>query len=112
MSVLNVTDAEFNEVLKKHKDVIVKYYTDWCGACRMFSPIYEKLSEDKRYKNIKFLEVNMEHDPGARSKAAIDFIPYLATFQNGEFYEGHATTQEKVVVTMLEELVHHEVEQY
>lgn len=55
MAVSNVNDSEFNKALKTHDDVIVKYYADWCGACRLYAPIFKRLSEDKRFKKVKFV---------------------------------------------------------
>lgn len=108
MAVSNVNDSEFNKALKTHDDVIVKYYADWCSACRLYAPIFKRLSEDKRFKKVKFLEVNIDHCPRAKGKVKIDFIPFVATFKNGELLDAMPTTQQTKTVIMLEELVRYD----
>lgn len=108
MAVSNVNDSEFSRALRTHDDVIVKYYADWCGSCRLYAPVFKRLSEDKRFKKVKFLEVNIDRCPRAKSKMKIDFIPFIATFKNGELLDAKSTTQQSRTVIMLEELVRHD----
>lgn len=104
MAVELVTDANFKEELQKHPNVIVKYYADWCGSCKLFSPKYKRLSNDEKYAGITFLDVNAEENEEARRIANVDNLPYFAIFKNGELIEGFATSKEEAVVAMLEKL--------
>jgi thioredoxin 1 len=104
MSVLNITDQEFEQTLKTHENVIVKYYADWCGSCKLFSPKFKRLSGDERFQNVHFIEVNAETNEVARKAANVDNLPFIATFKNGVLKEGSATSKEEYVVKMLTEL--------
>lgn len=104
MSVQQVDDAAFQEQLKAHDKVVVKYYADWCGSCRLFSPKFKRLSDDERFGAVTFLDVNAEKSPEARKLAGVDSLPFFAVFQGGELVEGSATSKEEKVVEMLESI--------
>lgn len=104
MAVIATTDIDFNETLISHKKVIVKYYANWCGSCKLFAPKFKRLSADERFLEIVFLEVNAEENPEARKIAGVDNLPFFAIFNNAKLVEGTATSKEEVVVEMLEKL--------
>lgn len=104
MSVVVATDADFASTLESNRKVIVKYYADWCGSCKLFAPKYRRLSDDDRYSDVVFLDVNAETSPDARQQAGVDNLPYFATFLDGKLLEGGATAKEETVVSMLEKL--------
>ncbi len=98
------TDADFKQKLSEHPHVIVKYYADWCGSCKLFAPKFKRLSNDERFAGIEFLEVNAEENQEARKAGGVDNLPFMATFKNGELVKGEATSKEEFVVSMLDEL--------
>jgi thioredoxin-like negative regulator of GroEL len=104
MAVFNVNDTNFNQELANNNKVVVKYYADWCGSCKLFAPKYKRLSGDERFTGIHFLEVNAEESPEARKIAGVDNLPFFAIFKDGQLVEGSATSKEEVVVAMLEKL--------
>ena len=71
----------FNEEIKKGK-ILVDFYADWCGPCRMVSPIVEELS--KEIKNLKVLKVNVDEREDVAKIYGIMSIPTIMLFQNGE----------------------------
>lgn len=104
MAVVNVTDADFKQVLADHPNVIVKYYADWCGSCKLFAPKFKRLSNDENNAAVAFLEVDAENNPEARKLAGVDNLPFIATFKNGLLVKGEATSKEEFVVSMIDAL--------
>jgi len=104
MAVITATDADFSESLKNNNKVVVKYYADWCGSCRLFAPKYNRLSNDERFSGIVFLDVNAEKNPEARKLAGVSNLPFFAVFKNGELLEGAPTSKEELLVEMLQKL--------
>mgnify|MGYP001442341406 CR=1 FL=1 len=98
------TDENFNELLSNNEKVVVKYYADWCGSCKLFSPKYKRLSDDERFTGIKFIDVNAEHNPNARKIANVDNLPFFAIFKNGELVESKSTSKEEVFVELISKL--------
>lgn len=101
MSVLAVTDQEFQDSLKQNDKVIVKYYADWCGSCRLFAPKFRRLAGEEQYSGITFLDVNAEKSPEARKAAGVSNLPFFAVFEKGELKDGLATNKEDVVRELL-----------
>ena len=104
MAVTLLTEADFKSNIAGHDKVIVKYYADWCGSCKLFAPKFKRLSGDERFAGVEFVEVNAELSPEARKEAAVDNLPFFATFRNGQLIRGESTSKEEVVVGLLEEL--------
>lgn len=104
MAVEQINDAEFTQRLQENNKVVVKYYADWCGSCRLFSPKFKRLSGDERFQEITFLDVNAEKSPDARKLAGVSSLPYFAVFRNGELIEGVCTSKEEVVTELIQKL--------
>jgi thioredoxin 1 len=104
MAVALLTDADFQSNISQHDKVIVKYYADWCGSCKLFAPKFKRLSNDERFAGVEFIEVNAETSPEARKAANVDNLPFIATFKNGQLLQGDSTSKEEFVVEMLEKL--------
>lgn len=101
MAVEQATDENFEKLLKENSKVVVKYYADWCGSCKLFAPKFKRLSSEEAYSEIKFLDINAEQNEFARKKAGVDNLPYFATFKNGKLVEGTPTSKEEVLVKLL-----------
>lgn len=104
MAVQKITDSEFNETIAANPKVVVKYYADWCGSCKLFTPKFNRLSADERFADVAFLDVNAEVNPQARKLAGVTNLPYFAVFKDGEFVQAVATSKEDAVVELLSKL--------
>jgi thioredoxin 1 len=104
MAVTLANDGTFPELLKSHRKVVVKYYADWCGSCRLFAPKYKRMSDDERFKDVLFLEINAEENPQARDQAGVNNLPFFAVFKDGQLVKGDFTAKEETVVGMIESL--------
>ena len=104
MAVTLHTDSDFTQALQANEKVIVKYFADWCGSCKLFAPKFKRLSNDERFAGIAFLEVNAEVSPEARKLAGVDNLPFFATFKNGQLIAAQSTSKEENVVELLQGL--------
>ncbi len=81
---LELTDANFTEqVLNSDKPVLVDFWAEWCGPCRMVGPIVEELAHDYDGKAVVG-KVNVDENQGVAAKFGIRNIPTLLIFKNGE----------------------------
>jgi thioredoxin 1 len=84
---LEITDANFEElVLKSDKPVLVDFWAEWCGPCRMVGPVVEEIA--KEYSDTAVVgKVNVDNNPGISVKYGIRNIPALLYFKNGEIVD-------------------------
>ena len=79
-----VTDATFDQaVLKASGPVVVDFWAEWCGPCRMISPALEEISNSLNGK-VTILKLNVDESPKTAQKYGIMSIPTLMMFKNGE----------------------------
>lgn len=81
MSVIKVDNNSFNEILK-NEFVLVDFFANWCGPCKMLSPIIEELSNE--IDNVVFAKINIDESSGIASSYGIMSIPTLILFKNGK----------------------------
>lgn len=84
MTELKITAANFeNEVLRSDKPVLLDFYADWCGPCKMLSPILHELAEEKS-GTLKVGKVNVDEQPDLAAEFGVMSIPTLLLFENGK----------------------------
>lgn len=84
MAELKITAANFeNEVLRSDKPVLLDFYADWCGPCKMLSPILHELAEEKS-DALKVGKVNVDEQPDLAAEFGVMSIPTLLLFENGK----------------------------
>jgi thioredoxin 1 len=82
MAVKTLTEATFKEeVLQANQPVLVDFYADWCGPCRMLRPTLEELSEERT--DVKFAAINIDDNPELADDFDISSIPCVILFKNG-----------------------------
>jgi thioredoxin 1 len=84
MAVGKTTDAGFeSDVLKSAEPVVVDFWAEWCGPCRMIAPALEEISGALGDK-VKIVKLNVDENPAIAAKYGIMSIPTLLLFNNGE----------------------------
>jgi len=101
-----VTDATFEEiVIKSDKPVIVDFWAEWCGPCRMIGPIIEEMSKEYEGK-ATIVKMDVDSNPEAPAKYSIRNIPTVLFFKNGEIADKQVGAVPKnVLVSKLEALL-------
>lgn len=83
IEILKVTSDNFEEeVLKSEKTVVIDFYTDWCGPCKIYSPIIEAVAEEN--DDIKVVKVNIDDSQNLAIKYQVMSIPTTVVIKNGK----------------------------
>jgi thioredoxin 1 len=80
MATVNVTQASFKQTVEKGL-VLVDFWAPWCGPCRMFGPIFERVSD--KHPEATFAKINTENEPGIAQAFEINSIPTLMVIRDG-----------------------------
>ena len=81
MATISVTRESFEETVRTDGIVLVDWWAEWCGPCRMFAPVFEAASE--RHPDITFAKVDTEAEQDLSAMARIMSIPTLMAFRDG-----------------------------
>lgn len=99
MSVLKITKDNFASLLTSEKPVLLDFYADWCGPCRMVSPIVDEIAEE----NAQYLvgKINVDEEPELAGKFGVMNIPTLVVMKGGNVVQQVAGARPKAQILAL-----------
>ena len=84
MSILNVTSENYeSEILKSEKTVLIDFYADWCGPCKMMSPVIDEIAEEMK-ETVKVGKINVDENQDLAMEYGVMSIPTIVVLKNGE----------------------------
>ncbi|MBO5319231.1 MAG: thioredoxin [Ruminococcus sp.] len=101
MSVLSVKKNNFDSVRTSDKPVLLDFYADWCGPCRMVSPLVDEIAEE----NPQYLvgKINVDQEPELAQAFGVSSIPTLVVMKNGKIIQKSVGARPKSqILAMLE----------
>lgn len=94
---LEFTDQNFDEILKSDKPILVDFWAEWCGPCRMVGPIVEEISNDFDGRAVVG-KVDVDSNPNISTKYGIRNIPTILFIKGGEVVDKHVGAAPKNVL--------------
>lgn len=95
MAVGKVSDATFEaDVLKSAEPVVVDFWAEWCGPCKMIAPALDELAKEFGEK-VKIVKLNVDENPNTTSQFGIMTIPTLILFKDGKAAARHTSAANK-----------------
>ena len=82
MAVLKLTKENFEQATKSEKPVLVDFYADWCGPCRMVSPVIDEIASER--DDVLVCKVNVDEQPELAGQLGVMSIPTLVVMKNGK----------------------------
>jgi thioredoxin 1 len=83
-NVANLTETTFDEVVNGSAEpVIVDFWAEWCGPCRMVAPILEEIADEQTGK-VKVTKLNVDENPAVAQRFGVMSIPTMLVFRDGE----------------------------
>jgi thioredoxin 1 len=92
-AVTELTDANFRTTLAQAPLAFVDLYASWCGPCRLFSPLFDKVAA--RHPKARFFKIDGDLNPECRSDLTIDNLPFVAVYKDGKFVQGMSVATEE-----------------
>ncbi|HIV61967.1 MAG TPA: thioredoxin [Candidatus Butyricicoccus avistercoris] len=94
MSVITVTKENFqSEVLESDKTVLIDFWAEWCGPCRMLSPVVDEIANEK--PDVKVCKVNVDNEPELATQFGVMSIPTLVVIKDGKVQSQSVGVQPK-----------------
>ncbi|TDI65666.1 MAG: thioredoxin [Bacteroidetes bacterium] len=95
---IEITDANFEEIIASDKPVLIDFWAEWCGPCKMIGPLVEELAAEYEGKAV-IGKVDVDSNPAVSAKFGIRSIPTLLVFKGGEVVDKQIGAVSKSVLS-------------
>jgi thioredoxin 1 len=95
---LELNDSNFDEAIKSDKPVLVDFWAEWCGPCKMIGPVVEELAGDYEGKAV-IAKLNVDENPQVTARFGVRSIPTLLVFKNGQVVDKQVGAVPKSVLS-------------
>ena len=99
MKPITINKNNFEEIKKNNKAILIDFYADWCGPCRMLSPIIDEIAKER--DDIVVGKINVDNEPELAEKFGVFSIPTLVIIKNGEIAHQSAGARPKSQILAL-----------
>ena len=101
MKPIVINKNNFEEIKNNNKAILIDFYADWCGPCRMLSPIIDEIAKER--DDIVVGKINVDNEPELAEKFGVFSIPTLVIIKNGEIAHQSAGARPKAqIIALLE----------
>ena len=101
MKPIAINKNNFEEIKNNNKAILIDFYADWCGPCRMLSPILDEIAKER--DDIVVGKINVDNEPELAEKFGVFSIPTLVIIKNGEIAHQSAGARPKAqIIALLE----------
>ncbi|HTH57601.1 MAG TPA: thioredoxin [Cyclobacteriaceae bacterium] len=83
---MELNDSNFDQIIKSDKPVLVDFWAEWCGPCKMIGPLVEELAADYEGKAV-VAKLNVDENPQVTARFGVRSIPTLLVFKNGQIVD-------------------------
>lgn len=97
MPILHIKDSEFDQVIKDNEVILIDFYANWCGPCKMIAPILEDLASEGHV----IAKIDIDENPHTASKLGISSIPTLIVCRDGKIVKKHVGFAAKMQIEAL-----------
>jgi thioredoxin 1 len=95
---IELTDSNFDQAINSEKPVLVDFWAEWCGPCKMIGPVVEELAGDYEGKAV-IAKLNVDENPQVTARFGVRNIPTLLVFKNGQVVDKQVGAVPKSVLS-------------
>ena len=107
MGTISCSDEDYQKYIQDNQIVLLRFYSDWCGTCRLFHSLFVSLSEEDRFRDVLFLEINLDNNAKAKEDFNVNTVPSYALLREGKLIEFVSPSSEDQIDSLINKLENH-----